>query len=398
MQQCPKCGRTYQDDSQKFCTFDGGRLGDASASGGAPTVIDLNKTVQTNFPPPPPGQPGVTAPITPPDLGRTMAGGPPTPTTEFQSHVTGPTQGPTSSALQPPVSAPLPTSAPLPPPQQPVQSAPLQAGAPIPAPTAKKSSKLPLILGGIAALLLLGLGAGGALLWFMMSKTEKSTGGGTSINTRTDDKANANTSRNDNVTASASPSPVLTPPPDANRYVSSSNNLNSLLAQHFADFSFYYPKTWELDPKAGGEGSSNFVKVERHLPPDFTQENFAVGYYESNGTVEADRPIFPSLVKSFDSKLTASFPEYKKLSEGETKINSIDGYEFRFQSVSRGTEKGDITIWGRVVFLPPGSEGDRRGVTLLMLATSVAPELKSIDDVGVRGELPVILNSFKLGQ
>ncbi|HEY6187241.1 MAG TPA: hypothetical protein VIW80_06175 [Pyrinomonadaceae bacterium] len=397
MQQCPKCGRTYQDDSQKFCTFDGGRLGDASASGGAPTVIDLNKTVQTNFPPPP-GQPGVTAPITPPDLGRTMAGGPPTPTTEFQSHVTGPTQGPTSSALQPPVSAPLPTSAPLPPPQQPVQSAPLQAGAPIPAPTAKKSSKLPLILGGIAALLLLGLGAGGALLWFMMSKTEKSTGGGTSINTRTDDKANANTSRNDNVTASASPSPVLTPPPDANRYVSSSNNLNSLLAQHFADFSFYYPKTWELDPKAGGEGSSNFVKVERHLPPDFTQENFAVGYYESNGTVEADRPIFPSLVKSFDSKLTASFPEYKKLSEGETKINSIDGYEFRFQSVSRGTEKGDITIWGRVVFLPPGSEGDRRGVTLLMLATSVAPELKSIDDVGVRGELPVILNSFKLGQ
>ena len=402
MQQCPKCGRTYQDDSQKFCTFDGGRLGDASASGGAPTVIDLNKTVQANFPPPPPAQPGVTAPITPPDLGRTMAGGPPTPTTEFQSHVTGPTQGPTSSALQPPVSAPLPASAPLPPSQQqqPVPSAPLPAGASPAAPTAKKSSKLPLILGGIAALLLLGLGAGGAMLWFMMSKTEKTTagGGGTSINTRTDDKANANTSRNDNVEASASPSPALTPPPDANRFVSSSNNLNSLLAQHFADFSFYYPKTWELDPKAGGEGSSNFVKVERHLPPDFTQENFAVGYYESNGTVEADRPIFPSLVKSFDSKLTASFPEYKKLSEGETKINSISGYEFRFQSVSRGTEKGDITIWGRVVFLPPGSEGDRRGVTLLMLATSVAPELKSIDDVGVRGELPVILNSFKLGQ
>ena len=33
-----------------------------------------------------------------------------------------------------------------------------------------------------------------------------------------------------------------------------------------------------------------------------------------------------------------------------------------------------------------------------MLATSIAPELRSIDDVGVRGELPVILNSFKLGQ
>jgi hypothetical protein len=295
------------------------------------------------------------------------------------------------------------SAAQMPPPQQPppFQSAPLPQAAGSAQP-AKKSSKLPLILGGVAVLLLIGLGAGGALLWFMMNRTEKASGGGTSINTRTDNKSNANAGSNanasDNATASASPSPTATPPPDANRFVSARNNLNNLLAQHFADFSFYYPKTWEMDSKAGSEGSSNFVKVERHLPPDFTQENFAVGYYESNGTMEADRPIFPSLVKSFDSKFSATFPEYKKISEGETKINSISGYEFRFQSVSRATEKGDITIWGRVVFLPPGTEGDKRGVTLLMLATSVAPELKSIDDVGVRGELPVILNSFKLGQ
>src|SRR3954447_1257183 len=26
MQRCPKCKRTYLDDNQKFCTFDGGRL------------------------------------------------------------------------------------------------------------------------------------------------------------------------------------------------------------------------------------------------------------------------------------------------------------------------------------------------------------------------------------
>ena len=68
------------------------------------------------------------------------------------------------------------------------------------------------------------------------------------------------------------------------------------------------------------------------------------------GRWRADRPIFTSLVKSLDSKFSASFPEYKKVSQGETKINSIDGYEFHFQSVSRGTEKGDITIWGRVSF------------------------------------------------
>jgi hypothetical protein len=414
MQRCPKCGRTYQDDSQKFCTFDGGRLGGASDSESAPTVLDLNTTMQSNYPVTPP--PGSTAPIQPPDLNRTVAGGPSTPTSQFERHTTGPTQGPTSSPLQPPqqeaptppppphatAGAPpqqAPTSSPLPPPTQQHVSLPPSSQA---APEAKKTSKLPWILGGIAVLLLLALGASGVLLWVMLNKSAKPSGGGTTINTSRDDKANANTGANANgndntTTANTSPSPAG-PPPNAAQFVNSRRNLNNLLSEHYADFSFYYPRSWELDTKAGGEGSSNFVRVERKLPPDFTQEDFAVGYYESNGTVESDRPIFPSLVRSFDSKSRARFPEYQKISEGETVVNSIKGYEFRFQSISRGTEKGDITIWGRVVFLPPGTEGDKRGVTLLMLATSVAPELTSIDDVGVRGELPLILKTFKLGQ
>jgi hypothetical protein len=33
-----------------------------------------------------------------------------------------------------------------------------------------------------------------------------------------------------------------------------------------------------------------------------------------------------------------------------------------------------------------------------MLTTSLAPELTSIDDVGTKGELPLILDSFRIGQ
>ena len=32
-----------------------------------------------------------------------------------------------------------------------------------------------------------------------------------------------------------------------------------------------------------------------------------------------------------------------------------------------------------------------------MLTTSLAPELASAEDVGTKGELPVILNSFRMG-
>ncbi len=388
MQRCQKCGRTYPDDKQKFCTFDGGRL--EVGSEGAPTVVDLNRTMQSNLPPP--GQ-GATAPITVPvpDLNKTIAVDSPATTSEVQRHVTGPTQPPTSSPLQPPISAPLP-------PLQAPSSAPL---APPAAGAAKKPSKLPWILGGTAALLLLGLGAGGFLLWFLTSKSEKPSGG-TTINSNPGGKANANTSANANGDATTDnaqtgPSPAAVPPNSA-QFVSSRQNLNSLLAQHYKEFSFYYPRTWTLNSQAGAEGSTNYVKVERLMPPNFTQEEFAVSYYDSKGTLEADRDVFPVLIEKLNSKFSASYPEYRKISEGETKINGIDGYEFRYQSISRGTEKGDITIWGRVIFLPPGVEGDKNGVTLLIFTTSIAPELKSIEDVGVRGELPVILNSFKLGQ
>ncbi len=96
--------------------------------------------------------------------------------------------------------------------------------------------------------------------------------------------------------------------------------------------------------------------------------------------------------------MAKGFPGYRKVSEGPTKINNLDGYEFRFVSVSKGTEKGDINLWGRVVFLPTGVSGDQTGATLIMLATSLAPELSGVEDVGEKGEMPVILESFRFGK
>ena len=144
-------------------------------------------------------------------------------------------------------------------------------------------------------------------------------------------------------------------------------------------------------------GAINFAKVERRIPPDFTQENFAVGSYSSAGSAEADRSVFHTLAENLSSQFEKKFPGYRKVSEGVTKAGVYDGYGFRFESVSRNTEKGDITVWGRVIFVPP-VDGGKDGVTLLMLTTSLAPELKSVDDVGVKGELPMLLESFRFGK
>lgn len=429
MQRCPKCGRTYEHDTQKFCTHDGGRLAPDDPAA-APTTYDLNQATLTD-----PFDPEATV-TRMPDLNRTIASAP---TSEIRSKDTGPAIPPATPyqpTPQPPPAPPQqqPTVAfnqppPSPPPQQfyqqppPAQSPPVQQPgppqqyhqqqyAPAQSPqhaaqrpassTARKSSRLPLIIGLVVVLLV-----GGAAAWYFLiykkgNRTANANSNVANANANANANASANANDNSNTSAnantSATPPPPPPPPPNSTQFVNSRANLDGKLAEKYSDFSFYYPNTWERDPKSGVAGASNFIRVERRLPPDFTQENFAVSWYESQGTLEADQEkVFPKLIESMKAKLSKAYPEFEVLSEGRTTINSLNGYELRFKSVSRGTEKGDITLWGWVVFLPPGKEGETNGLQLLMLTTSLAPELESAEDVGVKGELPVILNSFRMG-
>jgi hypothetical protein len=176
--------------------------------------------------------------------------------------------------------------------------------------------------------------------------------------------------------------------------------LTGSLAEHFVDFSFYYPNNWIVDPKAGTSGSSNFFRASRHFQDKadgYVLETLTVGWYQSNGSMQLDRPIFPNRVEYFNNLLPKDFPEYQKISEGETTVNTLQGYQFAFKSTLKGTDKGDINLWGRVIFLPVGSEDAKNGVVLIMVASSDLPEIKGIADVGEKGELPTILKTFRFG-
>ncbi len=379
MKSCPKCNRTYPDDHQKFCTFDGGLLiaggqaFDPNATIASTRVSASEETIIVD-------QGGdLTATR---DLSATVASRP-TPTASV-SKPTGPTGFETmfEKAPAPRPAPPLPTSA-VNGPAVPVVSEPA------------KKSKLPLILGGLLLLLVLGVGAAAAIFVFVVKPRLDEEQAERPVVTQP--RTNENTAANNNANTAVEQKPVEeeVAPPDSLRFANSNANLDGKLAEHYLDFSFYYPNTWQSDPKAGVPGASNFVKVERRLPPDFTQENFAVGWYTSRGTFEGDESTFPQLVEILGASLARSFPEYRKISEGPTKVNGLDGYEFRFGSVSRGTEKGDIDLWGRVIFLPTGVAGDSTGATLILLATSLAPEISGPEDVGKSGQMPVILESFR---
>ena len=430
MKRCPKCNRTYTTDTQKFCTHDGGvlegtdmgqetvRIDSTQAHRDAPTQaistppasevagkFDPFKTVMSR-PQEPVSQrldtqdisspsktlpPRAQPPAVPPAASGQVSQIPPpssVPQPPPQSTPAAPTMALTGSG---PIAA---AASPLAPPQ--VAPSPQSPAARPP----KKKSKVPLVLGILVVLLVLGGAALGAAYWFVVRPLlERRTvivdpppakPPAPQVENTPADIGETNKSE-------APEPPPYSAPADAVEFVNSKENLDGKLAEHYVDFSFYYPDRWQKDPNAGVPGATNFAKVERRIPPDFTQENFAVGSYISAGSAEADRAVFPTLAGNLSSQFEKKFPGYRKVSEGETKVGVYDGYGFRFESMSKNTAKGDLNVWGRVIFLPP-QDGGKDGVTLLMLATSLAPELKSLDDVGVKGELPMMLQSFRFGK
>jgi flagellar basal body-associated protein FliL len=263
----------------------------------------------------------------------------------------------------------------------------------------KKKSKLPLILGVLLLLLVLGVGAVVALFFLVIKPRLDQTRVDEPVVVRRNDNENVNSNENVNANPVETKSETeFVAPPNTVKFTNSQANLDGKLAEHYIDFSFYYPDNWIVDPKAGTADSGNFAKVERRLPPDFTQENFAVRWYDSKGTYASDLPTYPAQADAFSASLANAFPGYRKVSEGPTKINSLDAYEFRWVGESKDTVKGDLRLWGRVVFVPTGVEGDKTGAILSMFTTSLAPELSGVQDVGDKGQARVILESFRFGR
>jgi len=187
--------------------------------------------------------------------------------------------------------------------------------------------------------------------------------------------------------------------PAVKKFVNSKEGLKGKFLENYVDFSFEYPANWkEID--GDRKDGKNYVKVQREIGKGddaFTQENFAVGHLSLSGNADADKILIPQLLDQLKKQFKAGFPNYKDTAQGPTKFGNYDGTEVRFTSELKHPEKGDIKIYGRVVLIPD-PKGGKYGVMVVLLATNLAPELKEEKDLGVKGELPTIIKSFKLGK
>ncbi len=193
----------------------------------------------------------------------------------------------------------------------------------------------------------------------------------------------------------------ITQPPNSEYFANSKQNLRDDLLRNFVGFSLYYPKDWKVNPPQAGTAGSRgkFLDIARLTPDGTPKEQMLVSYYPSKGTFNADSPEFAQMVKETNETLKKILPGYQMLSEGEIKVNGDwRAYEVKFTSSGTAANGERIDVWGRRLFIPAARGGVRNGFEITMLATSLSEDVKSVEDVGVRGELAPILYSFEPSQ
>jgi len=193
----------------------------------------------------------------------------------------------------------------------------------------------------------------------------------------------------------------ITQPPNSEYFANSKQNLREDLLRNFVGFSLYYPKDWKVvGPQPGTAGTrGKFLDVARLNSDGTPKEQMLISYYPSKGTFTADAATFTEMAKETNETLKKIVPGYQMVSEGEIRVNGDwNAYEVKFTGSGTAANGENITVWGRRLFMPAARPGVRNGFEITMLATSAAEDVKSVDDVGVRGELAPILYSFEPSQ
>jgi len=198
------------------------------------------------------------------------------------------------------------------------------------------------------------------------------------------------------------PQRTIVPPPNSALYQNDRQSLRGDLLDNFIGFTMYYPKDWKVNgPRPGDNGGTRgkFIDISKETRDGQMQEQMLVSYYPSKGTFDLDADAFPERLKETNDTLKKLLPGYQIVSEGEVKVNGgWRAYEIKFQAGGASASGGKLTVWGRRLYIPAARPGVRNGFELTMLATSFSDQVRSVDDLGVRGDLASILYTFEPSQ
>lgn len=225
-----------------------------------------------------------------------------------------------------------------------------------------------------------------------------------------DQQPAANTSGSENTGAPSAGAAVdlmpeprkISPPEDFVYFDNNKQKLRGDLFRNYVGFSLYYPKTWTVNGsmESSAPGTrGKFFDISSSAPDGKLREQMLISYFPSKGTFNDDEVFFPDLVRESSETLKKFLPGFQVVAEGPTVLNGgWKAYEIKFQGSGQTPAGERIVVWGRRIFVPAARPGVRNGIEITMLATSKSAEVTGVDDVGVKGELAQVLETFEPGR
>lgn len=187
-------------------------------------------------------------------------------------------------------------------------------------------------------------------------------------------------------------------------FENSKQALSPELARNFRGFSISYPENWKRKrfDRNRDKVDDKFLDIARETPTGLPIESLMISPYKSRGTFSADQKLFPELVERSNRDLSKSLSgNFEVVSEGETTIQNgrWKAYQVNFRTREKGRVNGrEIELWGRRLWIPVQRPGVENGFIITMFATSLSENVKSADDVGKKGDLARILETFEPAQ
>ena len=185
--------------------------------------------------------------------------------------------------------------------------------------------------------------------------------------------------------------------PQTVRFVNSRENaLSANLRRFYIDFSFDYPATWAVTPPRTDGTERNFVRVAAPPIDGYEPFSFHVGFATGSGDAEKDRRDIEQALPRVAEQFGETLENYRVASVGRARVGAYDSWNWRFSASAPGLDGGrPARINGRGdIVLPPGAN---RGVLIISLLTDRTDETPTPAEVGERGTLKGVYDSFRLG-
>lgn len=181
-------------------------------------------------------------------------------------------------------------------------------------------------------------------------------------------------------------------PANTNYFENSKQGLSGDLEKKFLGFSIYYPNTWTKN-----SSKDDFLDITKKSADGLPVKQVIITRYESKGLFSQDKANFPKLVEKSNKDLKAALPNFKVVGEGETTIQEgrWKAYEVKFENSGTIAKNGELTLYGRRLWIPIQRPGMKSGFVITLVATSLAPNIQNAENLVSDEELRQILETFE---